>query len=732
MQFDLSGEWQRSIGGKTLDCVRVPGCYPPVGECTLATEIGLPEGFVQPGARCFLVTEGVLATAEFAVNGRPVGQAGPFVPYRFELPADLMSERVAITAVVRDVIEPFGTTPGRRFDAGLFRRIYLERRPAAFLESVAFRYELSSDFRAATCAVHAHVDGPPAGALEVVLRHRESGEEVARARGAAGLPLTFEVSRPRLWSPERPDLYSLEVRLDGDDETYRDLVGFRRIEVAGQDFLLNGERLLLKGVCRHEFTTEFGYTVPEEAVRRDLERIKAAGFNYVRLVHSPQAACVSRLAAEIGLLVTEEPGACWHDLAHPEIAAQALETLRRTVLRDRNCPSVFAWLLYNECPPVPEYAVRGAALCRELQPGCLVSMADSSFRPEVVKPMAEAAGLSYYGINRYGFADGIYVEMMETYSDRPLVFTEWGGWWTQANLGVTRALGECFITHTRPEASPRMAGFSLWVWQDWEEYSRPEPFNVAGVTIEGLIDQQGNAKPDLAWLSEICAAMGREQVPAPPEVQVLLPEEGEAGAWAPVPLPSGHQSELEARVEGSRKRFRYAPPQIERLRVGGIDFALPEGGFTRPLLLGPGQEEIVIPVSRVVRAIAVLGHVALLGGYPSSNVWSVYHEDREPIRALGQPASRYEFVFEDETVILPLQHGLHILRANDICRWWHIAPRAPETVPAARAVLHPSFEILRYDLWQQDFGAARSLREIRWRLEDADSIQGMLGVSVRG
>ncbi len=130
--------------------------------------------------------------------------------------------------------------------------------------------------------------------------------------------------------------------------------------------------------------------------------------------------------------------------------------------------------------------------------------------------------------------------------------------------------------------------------------------------------------------------------------------------------------------------------------------------------------------------MAVLGHVALFGGYPGSNVWSVYHADREPLREFGQSASSYEFVFEDGTETIPLRHGVHILRANDLCRWWLTAPRAPETVPAARATLHPSFEILRYDLWRHDFGETRVLKEIRWRLEDEESVQGMLGVSIAG
>ncbi len=150
--------------------------------------------------------------------------------------------------------------------------------------------------------------------------------------------------------------------------------------------------------------------------------------------------------------------------------------------------------------------------------------------------------------------------MMQTYADRPLVFTEWGGWWSPGNRGVIKALGQCFIEHTRPEACPRMAGFSLWVWQDWEEYSRPEPFSVDGVTIEGLLDTHGKDKPDLLWLSELCFEMDHPPLVHPAPIEVLLPDASQDATWQPISLPKGDQSALDARVEETRARFRYTPP----------------------------------------------------------------------------------------------------------------------------------------------------------------------------
>lgn len=737
----LAGTWKRFIAGKAVDFVAVPGSYAPVGECVLETafECGWPAG-----GRAFLCTEGVLASAAFTLNGHQLGCAGPFVPYRYELPRGLLQARNTLQAAVRDIGEPFGGTPGRRFDGGLTRDIYLERRPECFIENVAFRYELAADHTAARCTVRAELNGPPQGELHCTLTERESGRVLAEAKARAGESLTFTVGYPRLWSPQRPHLYVLHVRLDGrETDEAREVVGFKRAEVRGRDLYLNGERLVLRGVCRHDFSEAHGYSMPEAETRRELARIKHAGFNYVRLVHSPHARCVPRLAAELGLLVSEEPGACFHDLSDDAITGPVLEILRRMVLRDRNCPSVLAWFLYNECHPDTNYAVRGAEICRDLDPGCLISFADCSGQNDNIKTMVQGAQLSFYGINVYSMSGDAYVERMKHFTDKPLVFTEWGGGWAQNNPHALRLLCETFTRHAREDEALRIAGCAFWVWADYEERSRGDMCSPEGYTIEGLVDVNGAPKPNLQLLSDMCFEMDHPQPPRLPKVEVLALAPARAEHWLPVPLDAiaGGQAALEEEIAKERDRhgwsfhtdFRGSVPRFGRLMIAGIEFLCRDASAPAyPLLLGPGREEIVIPVERTVRRIAVLGHVAFKGGYPANTVSSVHHGTGAGCKGCGVPASEYEFVFDDGVAVQPLLHGVHVLRANSICRWWRAAPRSPETVPAVQAVLHPAFEILRYDLWEHEFAQAKPLKCIRWRLKDAGSIQGMLALSVAG
>lgn len=746
-RVDLGGWWQRLIGGQLIDYVHVPGSYPPAGQCTLMRQFRL-DRMPSDGCRSFLVTEGVLANATFSLNGRQLGVAGPWTTYRMEIPPDLLREDNEIQADVRDMIESFGPMPGRRFDGGLVRDLYIEHRPQTFLADFAFRQELDDEFSAADCTVEIELDAPERLTAEVVLVELPSRQVVARAAAASDRPARFHIERPNLWSPERPDLYELTVRLpDGDCLTER--VGFRRIDVRGQDFYLNGWRLLLKGVCRHEFNSRDGYSPSEAEIRRELARIRHAGFNYVRLVHSPQASSVCRIAAELGLLVSEEPGTCFHDLSDEAVYLPALECLRRTVKRDRNVPSILAWLIYNECNPNAAYAVKAAAVCRRLDPACRLSFADCSGRDDEIKAMVAAADLTYHGINTYSVAPGQYTERMKVFADRPLVFTEWGGCLGQGNPRILRALCDNFALHTRPEQAERIAGCCFWVWQDYEERSRPSaggglPASVDGWTIEGLVERDGTAKNDLLTLSTMCFDMDHPPVPVPPKVEVLCVAPQRERPWQPVPLEGvgGDQTALEAAVDEARRHHEalsqtnpsphaQQPPRLGRLLVDGIDFACRDVAVPgHPLMIGPGREELIIPVNCRVAGLAFLGQVAWSGGYPSSNMFSVHHRDAEPPCELGTPAAEYVLDFEDGQMTVPLRHGLEILRANDISRWWTPQPRSPYTRPGVRVIVNPSYEVFRLDVWEIPLQRPGMLRQIRWRLAGPPAVLLLAAVSV--
>ncbi|MFI1393657.1 glycoside hydrolase family 2 TIM barrel-domain containing protein [Streptomyces sp. NPDC020681] len=159
------------------------------------------------------------------------------------------------------------------------------------------------------------------------------------------------------WSAETPALYDLTVRLHRPDGTVADRshhrIGFRDIEIRGRDLLINGERVYIRGVNRHDFHPLTGRTVTKDEMRADLETIKRFGFNAVRTSHYPNDPALLDLTDELGLYVVDEADIESHDHAHeiaddPRYLPAFVDRVSRMALRDKNRPSVIVWSLGNE------------------------------------------------------------------------------------------------------------------------------------------------------------------------------------------------------------------------------------------------------------------------------------------------------------------------------------------------------------------------------------------------
>jgi beta-galactosidase len=182
-------------------------------------------------------------------------------------------------------------------------------------------------------------------------------EEYRRPLGMGRLRLEAEVPGVRPWSAELPHLYELEVTLHDPDgaavegATYR--VGFRRVEIVGNDLLVNGVRVMIRGVNRHDFDPVRGRTITPERYRDDLQVMKRFGFNAVRTSHYPNDPALLDAADELGLFVIDEADIECHAYAHhvadmPEYTAAFVDRVARMVRRDGNHPSVILWSLGNE------------------------------------------------------------------------------------------------------------------------------------------------------------------------------------------------------------------------------------------------------------------------------------------------------------------------------------------------------------------------------------------------
>ncbi len=136
-------------------------------------------------------------------------------------------------------------------------------------------------------------------------------------------------------------------------ETTTVRVGFRRVEIRGLDLLINGQRVFIRGVNRHDFDQHTGRVISADSMRADLIAMKQFGFNAVRTSHYPNDPAFLDLTDELGLYVFDEADIESHAFQStlcddPRYLTQWVSRVSRMAQRDRNHASVIVWSLGNE------------------------------------------------------------------------------------------------------------------------------------------------------------------------------------------------------------------------------------------------------------------------------------------------------------------------------------------------------------------------------------------------
>jgi beta-galactosidase len=169
--------------------------------------------------------------------------------------------------------------------------------------------------------------------------------------------LRADVAGVRPWSSELPILYPLVVTLCSPAGTVVEelelRVGFRRVEIVGLDLLINGRRVFIRGVNRHDFDRHTGRVISRDDMRADLVQMKRFGFNAVRTSHYPNDPAFLDLCDELGLYVFDEADIESHAFIDsicddPGYLNAFVDRVSRMARRDKNHPAVVVWSLGNE------------------------------------------------------------------------------------------------------------------------------------------------------------------------------------------------------------------------------------------------------------------------------------------------------------------------------------------------------------------------------------------------
>ncbi len=336
------------------------------------------------GGRVKLRFDSVNSDCQVWVNGRPVGRhEGGFVPFECDvtdavhagenqLRVGVQSETTSDT--LGSVSQYAAHTVG-----GILRKVQLFTLPDVNLASEVVTTPLSDGGDSATLAVDARVaaeSGTPDGVAVALKLLSPDGREVPLSGGtwdvSGGLRHAFAcpVSHPQLWDAEHPRLYRLQTTLTRGTtvlETVEQRVGFRQVEVRGNQLLVNFRPVKLLGVCRHEVSPLTGRSLSPALCRRDAELFRAANCNYIRTSHYPPSEEFLDAADELGLFVESESALCWiqhnanaywklHDCLDPALLPYMVRANLEKMVAGRDHPSVILWSLGNESYWTPRWA----------------------------------------------------------------------------------------------------------------------------------------------------------------------------------------------------------------------------------------------------------------------------------------------------------------------------------------------------------------------------------------
>lgn len=606
----LSGVWNYRRGRGKWEKREVPFSALAVrhSECerTFDLEYSAP--------RVELKLEGITYKATVILNGVTLGKMLPYSEYTFDITDIVKEEKNALCVLLEDISPTFGPVAGWENFGGIIRDVYIYYKNEEEISDVFFYTELKNDYRDSVCTLELFGKCTDGATYEITLA---DGENVIYKSeiDAKTEKYSFEVKNVKLWSPDTSKLYDLQIKLLKNGEirdTYATKVGIREIKCERHRFLLNGKPIFLRGVCKHEMVGDSGHVVSEELIRRDLKIIKELGCNFVRLVHYPHAKRTLEIADELGIMVSEEPGLWWSDTSNPEIAEGSIEVLRRTILRDRNHPSVAFWLCFNECRFTEEFLVESAKMCKATDPTRLVSGANCMSNEETLK-YYNICGFDFYTMHPYSQSFDMSREAAKILTDKPLVFTEWGGHYVYDNPKLMREfIYEMRRLYEKNSDGAALAGAFLWCFAEVNDFNRECPAVIDGRLLEGLVDYERNPRMCYtvfknAWDEDMCPVEYKYNV-CGKLPDKLLPLAYKCGG-------TDYQRLAEEYFLIPKPSF-FTEQRPRRIKVGPVCETVPNEAIRKtPLALYP-NDLIEFSCGFDCDGIIILGGTDVLAGYP--------------------------------------------------------------------------------------------------------------------
>lgn len=493
----------------------VPKEYNPIG--LYKKEFAIPE--IWKRQEVFIRFEGVQSAMELWVNGQKVGyHEDSMLPAEFNITKYLESGKNQLA------VQVLNWSDGSYIEdqdywrlSGIYRDVYLYTTPQIRVQDFTIFPELDSMLKDALLNVNINVQNLAYNADEttkVRLTFKDnSGKEILSTTSSPSKVLrreetminfTEKIINPQKWTAETPTLYSLGIELiNGENKVIQAIhqkVGFRKVEIKGNQLLVNGQPIKIKGVNRHDFDMNTGRYVTYETMKKDIELMKQHNINAIRTAHYPNLPMFYSLCDEYGMYVMDEANVESHGLwvegyyvgELDEWQKMIVERNVNMVLRDKNHPSIIFWSMGNESGWGKNFDAAYDA----------IKKTDIENRPIHY----EAENPAYADVlSRYDFITNMYPSIenivKQTTEDtlRPVVICEYAH--TMGNsLGNFRKYWNLFYKY------PHLQGGFTWDWIDQGLLSKDKTgrnyWNIIN-HIDGANSNDGLVNPDRTLQPEI-------------------------------------------------------------------------------------------------------------------------------------------------------------------------------------------------------------------------------------
>ncbi len=327
----------------------------------------IPEAF--SGKRIFIQFGAVKAGFFLYINGRQVGYSqGSMTPAEFDITDyAVIGENIITVEVYRYTDGTYLEDQDMWFLSGIYREVFVYAEEQLCVRDFFANTSLDDTYENGALDLEVTLNNYYKDArdctVEAILvvngkQKKIASERITAKPGKTVLNIRHVEEKAKQWSAEEPNLYQLVIALKQGRKVLSAKcvrIGFRKMEIKGNVLYMNGKRVIIKGVNRHDFDPDNGWAVPLERYYQDLHLMKQANINAIRTSHYPDAEIFYELCDELGFYVMDEADVETHGVRrkncpgdNPEFKEAVEDRAERMVLRDRSHACVCFWSLGNE------------------------------------------------------------------------------------------------------------------------------------------------------------------------------------------------------------------------------------------------------------------------------------------------------------------------------------------------------------------------------------------------